>query len=167
MLAEAITKARINYKFRIIAYVFMPNHVHLLIEPQFSNYSISKILQAIKQSVSRKILISFRKRAFGIPKEIKTAQKTKPFRFWQAGGGYDRNIISEDILVTSAYYIHNNPVRKGLAKTAQDWYWSSAADWQGLRKGPIPIDMQCKTITPKASLGVPPAGRSGYITVRR
>lgn len=28
-------------------------------------------------------------------------------------------------------YIHQNPVRKGLAATAQDWRWSSASAYAG------------------------------------
>jgi hypothetical protein len=28
-------------------------------------------------------------------------------------------------------YVHDNPVRRGLARRAEDWLWSSAADWAG------------------------------------
>jgi hypothetical protein len=39
--------------------------------------------------------------------------------FWQSGGGYDRNITNRGTLLKMADYIHNNPVRRGLA--ARRW----------------------------------------------
>jgi putative transposase len=47
------------------------------------------------------------------------------FRFWQPGGGYDRNITDKDTLVRMIDYIHENPVRKGLVTDPLDWKWSS------------------------------------------
>ncbi len=39
-------------------------------------------------------------------------------------------------------YIHQNPVRAGLVKLPGDWHWSSYADWQEGRYGPIPVDRE-------------------------
>src|SRR5207245_2228878 len=40
-------------------------------------------------------------------------------RFWQPGGGYDRNITSTEALRAAIDYIHANPVRCGLVARAQ------------------------------------------------
>jgi len=48
-------------------------------------------------------------------------------RFWQQGGGYDRNILSRKELWEKIDYIHANPVRRGLCEHPADWKWSSAA----------------------------------------
>jgi putative transposase len=48
------------------------------------------------------------------------------FRLWQEGGGYDRNLRSESIVLAAINYIHLNPVRRGLCEQAVDWRWSSA-----------------------------------------
>jgi putative transposase len=72
--------------------------------------------------------------------QLATHQKHRPYRFWQKGGGYDRNITKVQTVIDSAHYIHNNPVRKELVGTTDQWYYSSAADWQGIRQGPIAID---------------------------
>jgi putative transposase len=61
-------------------------------------------------------------------------------RFWQRGGGYDRNVIDDKTAHRQIEYIHNNPVRRGLCTTSVDWLWSSAADYAGLRAGPLSID---------------------------
>ena len=37
-------------------------------------------------------------------------------------------------------YIHNNPVRKGLVATPDDWYYSSSACWSSIRDEPLAID---------------------------
>ena len=58
---------RVRYRFAVIGYVVMPEHVHLLIsEPLISEPMIgdrwigdpSKIIQAVKLSVSRRLAIA-------------------------------------------------------------------------------------------------------------
>ncbi|MFZ2145613.1 MAG: hypothetical protein WAV28_00220 [Sedimentisphaerales bacterium] len=118
----------------------MPNHVHLLICPRKTKYSISNILLSIKQPVSRKAVDYLKKNNPDGLKHLETSQIHRAYRFWQKGGGYDRNIIKAKTITGLVRYIHNNPVRKELAESADQWYYSSAADWQGTGKGPIQID---------------------------
>jgi REP-associated tyrosine transposase len=60
-------------------------------------------------------------------------------RFWQPGGGYDRNITSIEALRAMIDYIHANPVRRGLVARPEDWEWSSARWYAGLR--PVKLEM--------------------------
>ena len=48
------------------------------------------------------------------------------FRFWQRGGGYDRNMTDGKAIHSSIQYIEANPVRSGLDEKPEDWKWSSA-----------------------------------------
>jgi len=139
-LADAIAAARVAHHFDLWAYVFMPNHVHLVIHPRANQYSISGILRSLKQPVSRRAIEYLKKENPNGLRSLATGQQDEPYRFWQKGGGYDRNISKAETLIEIVCYAHNNPVRKGLAATAEQWYYSSAADWQNLRSGPIPID---------------------------
>ena len=50
-LAEAIDVARQQLDFSLWAYVFMPEHVHLLVCPKGPTYEVAAILKAIKQPV--------------------------------------------------------------------------------------------------------------------
>jgi putative transposase len=129
-LAEAIIQAMQKHNFDVWAYVFMPEHVHLLIWPRKQPYSISAILQTIKQSVSRK-MSPFLKEHLGT-----TAVK---YQFWQPGGGYDRNIHNRDVAIKAIEYIHLNPVRRKLANHPKEWYYSSYKEWMDLSSGPIAI----------------------------
>ena len=105
----------------------MPNHVHLLIYPYQSKYSISTMLQAINGKTS------YRYRDFLIKEDSSKYEqiciqigKKKVFRFWQAGGGFDRNLWSAKAIHSSIDYIEANPVRAGLVENPEDCKWSSA-----------------------------------------
>ena len=141
-LVDSINSSRVKYQFNLWAYVFMPNHVHLLLCPRMTKYSISSILLSIKQPVARKAIDYLKKNNPNGLKHLATFQKHRPYRFWQKGGGYDRNITKIKTIITLVRYIHNNPVRKGLVETTDQWYYSSAADWQGISQGPIQIDFE-------------------------
>ena len=54
MFVRELARARAEYGFRLIGYVVMPNHVHLLMsEPKKG--TPSTVLQMLKQRVSRKV----------------------------------------------------------------------------------------------------------------
>ena len=62
------------------------------------------------------------------------------YRFWQRGGGYDRNLRSVADVYEKIDYVHCNPVRRGLVARAEDWRWSSARIWRDGDDGTIGID---------------------------
>jgi putative transposase len=52
-LADSINTARDDFKFDVWAYVFMPDHVHLVIYPRAPSYEIGTIRTAIKKPISK------------------------------------------------------------------------------------------------------------------
>lgn len=48
------------------------------------------------------------------------------FRFWQRGGGFDRNLFNDKAIDEGIHYIENTPVRSKLAEQANQYRWSSA-----------------------------------------
>ncbi len=140
-LADAIIKAKSSLQFDLWAYIFMPDHVHLLIRPRVDEYSISGILQSIKQSAARRVLSHARWHKSEMLNLMGTGQKHTPFRFWRDGGGYDRNLTTTAAIHNAVNYIHNNPLRKGLVALPEDWIWSSVRDWSGNGPGAIPVDV--------------------------
>jgi len=62
-LADAIGRARTLHDFALWAFVFMPEHVHLIIAPRREASSVSAILQSIKQPVAQRALRHLRKRS--------------------------------------------------------------------------------------------------------
>ena len=61
-------------------------------------------------------------------------------RFWQQGGGYDRNMFERETIGASVDYLHNNPVRRGLVVQPTDWPWSSARFYAGWTDVPLRMD---------------------------
>ena len=61
-------------------------------------------------------------------------------RFWQQGGGYDRNIYNQEILRQTIEYVNYNPVSKGLAVKPEYWKWSSARYYITGEAEPLNID---------------------------
>jgi putative transposase len=122
----------------------MPEHAHLLIWPTTLTYDVSQILNSIKQSVSKRALLHVRRE---VPKFLPRMADCRPngeihYRFWQRGGGYDRNVIEPAAAHEHVEYFHNNPVRRELCATPEDWFWSSAADYAGIRVGPLALNRE-------------------------
>jgi putative transposase len=126
-LAEAIDRARTKHDFALWAFVFMPDHAHLIIHPRRPGYSISAILQAIKQPVGRRAVAYLEAHApHWLPRITRHRGGAAERRFWQSGGGYDRNVEEPRTLWSMIDYVHLNPVRRGLVARTADWRWSSA-----------------------------------------
>ena len=121
----------------------MPEHVHLLILPG-EGVAISSILYQIKKPVATWAVSWVR---LNRPSFLGTMLDRQPngkssYRFWQRGGGYDRNLRSVSDVHEKIKYIHDNPVRRGLAARARDWPWSSWRAWEKGVDEPIRIDRQ-------------------------
>jgi putative transposase len=143
-LVEAIEEARVVWELDVWAYVFMPDHVHLIVRPRREEYRISAILKAIKEPVSRRATSFLVGRS---PEWLDRITRRRGHRverhFWQPGGGCDRNVTEPRTLMAMIAYIHLNPVRRGLADRARDFRWSSAAWYEDagpcdLKPDPIP-----------------------------
>jgi len=94
-LVESINTARAQHPFDLWAWVFMPEHVHLLLRPH-AEENIGAILSAIKVPVGKRAAGWVRREAPQfLPRMLDVQPNGKKFvRFWQRGGGYDRNITS-------------------------------------------------------------------------
>ena len=139
-LASAIEAARAKRSFGLWAFVFMPDHVHLIIRPQQAEYSMPKIMASIKLPVARRAIHYLEeKNSPWLARITRQRGKHTDRLFWQSGGGYDRNITSGKTLLKMIDYLHNNPVRRALVERAADWRWSSASAFDG-GHSPIPLD---------------------------
>ena len=139
-LCEALDEARAECGFPLWAYVIMPEHVHLLVYPGDAPEKMPRFLQAVKEPVARKAIRHLKANAPEWLARITVREGARVrHRFWQPGGGYDRNITSTQALRAAIEYIHANPVRRGLVARAADWEWSSARWYAGLR--PVKLEM--------------------------
>jgi putative transposase len=112
-----LTRVRSELGFRLIGYVVMPEHVHLLLsEPQRG--TPSTVLQKLKLRVARRL--RQRKR------RVRAGQMRSPFQesgeplraFWQARF-YDFNVYSRGKKTEKLNYMHANPVKRGFSETSE------------------------------------------------
>jgi putative transposase len=95
--------------YELGAYVFMSNHVHVLLLPKITP---SRLLQSLKGATAREA-----NRVLGRTGET----------LWQAES-YDHWVRDEKERERIAAYIENNPVKAGLVQRAEDYEWSSASE---------------------------------------
>ncbi|MBX9654768.1 transposase [bacterium] len=143
-MIDSIDQARSKHDFHLWAYVIRPEHVHMLIWPMEQEYSISKILSTLKQSVSKRALVFLKQNAPEYLTRLEDIQPngTRHHRFWQRGGGYDRNVTEPSTILKTIEYLHNNPVRRELCRQASEWPWSSAREWESPGAGLLRLDRE-------------------------
>ena len=114
--------------FSLVAFVFMPEHVHLLSYGSQPDANVSRLLKAIKRPLSFKIKQCLVEQGSPLVSELTIRERpdVEVFRFWQEGSGYDRNLHTAQAVLASIDYLHMNPVRRRLAESAAEWKWSSA-----------------------------------------
>ena len=133
LLAESIDRAIDRHDYQLLAYVFMPEHVHLLVLPGPSATGISKLLYGIKKPFSFRVKQQLTETEDPLlaTLTIRDRPGRTSFRFWQEGPGYDRNVRQSSTMWSMIDYIHSNPIRRGLVKNPADWKWSSWHVYEG------------------------------------
>jgi putative transposase len=130
ILAKEIDVANRKHAMDLLAFVFMPEHIHLVLRPRNADYRMEVYCRDFKRESSRKI-----KKRMPLDVQRRLIVRERPgalvFRFWQEGGGFDGNLANPNRIQTVIEYVHNNPVRRELCKLAMDWRWTSARRYEG------------------------------------
>ena len=115
-----LEQTRQRYRFVVVGYVVMPEHIHLLItEPEVG--TPSTVMQVLKQRTAKTLLPRRKRRDSRQPSLF---QQGTGRSFWQARF-YDFNVWTTKKRVEKLRYMHRNPVKRGLVESAEQWRWSS------------------------------------------
>ena len=136
---DHLERTRDDLGFHLHAWVMMPEHLHLLIWPDVDRADVSRICWQLKRPFAKEVIARWRELRAPILERLLTADGTH--RFWQHGGGFDRNIYSQEVLQVKLDYIHCNPVERGLASNPIDYPWSSARWYSGICEGQISMNL--------------------------
>jgi putative transposase len=143
---DALDEAHRKLAYPLWAYVVMPEHVHVIVYPGDAPQQMSAFLKTLKEPVARKAIRYLKDHRSAWLARVTVLEGPRVrYRFWQPGGGYDRNITSIEAVRAMIDYIHANPVRRGLVARAEDWEWSSARWYAGLR--PVRLEMDARVLT--------------------
>lgn len=121
LFLKILEQVRRRYRFTVVGYVVMPEHVLLLIgEPERANPSV--VLQVLKQRFARRLL-----------RRLHLKRNAAQTRLWEAESDthvwqrrfYDFVVWTERKRIEKLRYMHRNPVKRGLVLEPQEWKWSS------------------------------------------
>lgn len=110
-LVHALVEAHEELRFRLHAWVLMPDHLHLVIEVP-DGMTSGMVMRFIKARFARRW--NHRVGSGGA--------------VWQTRF-HERVLTSERALLAAVEYVHANPVMAGLAVSAEDYPLSSARVW--------------------------------------
>ena len=132
---ETLEQTRRSYRFVVVGYVVMPENIHLLVtEPDVGNPS--RVMQVVKQRTARALLPKRKRRD---PQQGELFDEGRQRAFWQARF-YDFNVWTTNKRIEKLRYMHNNPVKRGLVESPEQWRWSSYRFYFLDERGPVRIN---------------------------
>jgi putative transposase len=150
LFLQVLEQARRRYRFVVVGYVVMPEHLHLLLsEPERAD--LSMVMQVLKQGFARRLLCQLRRSGDRVPGELCKLILNQQ-HVWQRRF-YDFAVCSAEKRQEKLHYIHQNPVRRGLVLEPEQWPWSSARDYLLGEPGPVPVNEKVR-----AEMRVRPVG---------
>jgi putative transposase len=102
LVLEQIVRSATENEFGIFAYCFMPDHVHLLVEGLADRSHAVTFIDRAKQYSGY-----YFKRTFGT-------------KLWQRYG-FEHTLRDDEVALSVARYILDNPIRAGLVQRVQDY----------------------------------------------
>ena len=118
----------------IHAWCIMSSHLHLIVSSQKED--LSAILRDFKKHTNKMIIEELKNGVDSrkewmlelFKKEAETINRVTNYKVWQ-DGNHPILLDSNTMLEQRLQYLHNNPVESGLVVHAEDYIYSSAADY--------------------------------------
>jgi putative transposase len=167
LLIDALATTREKEPFKLIGYVVMPDHFHLLANPL--NLDISIIVGRIKGRAAVTILSWLREQGhllslakLALPRQLKSGQTHAVWmREFSAVDIWSRRFIRQKL-----NYIHMNPVRAGLCDHPGKWHWSSYQAYMPHEPGTVPIEVDKRWLWSEEELSLAQRGRTSALSKR-
>lgn len=119
ILRQAITATQSRHPFEMIAVCLLPEHLHCVWKLPNGDADFSIRWSAIKGIFSREYLRTTGQKHTPLSRADKGEVCLWQPRFWE------HQIRDEKDLQRHIDYIHYNPVKHGLAESAENWPWST------------------------------------------
>jgi putative transposase len=129
ILVQALLYCREHKSLRIHAWVILDNHFHaILIAP-----NLSRVLGDFKRHTAKALLAQLEAERcdwllnqlsyFRLKHKVESRHQ-----IWQEGS-HPQVIASDEMLLQTLEYLHNNPVKRGPVASPEHWRYSSAHEW--------------------------------------
>ena len=145
IIIDSLTHCINNKGLVIHAWCLMSSHLHMIISRK-GELNLSGIMRDFKKFTSKEIVKTIAEvnesRKYWLMNRFEYAAKytkrNKDFKFWQ-DGNHPEELISNEFIDQKLNYIHNNPVEEMIVSEPEDYLFSSARDYAGI-KGLIDVD---------------------------
>jgi putative transposase len=97
-------------EFAVLAYVFMPDHLHLVIQGETDGSDLRRGMRVLRKRLSTEY-------HSGVDRAL-----------WQ-DGYFERVLRDDESTATVLHYVVANPVRAGLVENARDYPFSWSIEW--------------------------------------
>ena len=141
ILIDAFKHNQLKRQLKILAYVILDNHFHMLA----AGDDLTKIMASIKSFTAKRIIEELCKdKKEWLVHQFKFAKllhkQESHYQVWQEGF-HPEKIFTDNMLQQKFDYIHMNPVKRGLVLEPYYWRYSSASFYYKDEKGELDIDM--------------------------
>lgn len=119
IIANSLKFFQKNKSLKIYGFVFMTNHIHLLI----SSPDAITFVRDFKKFTTKEIIANIKKTEPSILKLF--MNKKNKIQLWQKTN-MPELVESEKFFNQKMEYIHNNPLKRVYVARSEHWYWSSA-----------------------------------------
>lgn len=121
-----LTFARL-YKWRLLAAIAMPDHLHILTAPQDREASVSAFSKWFKRWFNERYWATQPERQNCRPSVSDGSTRPPPAPWWNwQEGCFDRLLRHDESLSDKWNYLRENPVRAGLVANSDDWPYQFA-----------------------------------------
>lgn len=141
-LFDSLNFYRHKQQFKLLGYVIMPDHIHLLLWP-FGEATVSDVMRSYKEFTAKRIIRQAE--VEGIQAWVDAFRQAgaetgrSKNKVWQ-DSYWDKNIYTERFLREKLHYVHRNPVRAGLVAQPEEYAYSSYRNYQLGEEWLIEID---------------------------
>lgn len=127
IVIEELDRARQKHKFKLIGYVLMPEHVHLVLLPP-DEMKLGLVIREIKSRSAKQYF------------QVARVARPDAKRVFWLRRCYDHNCRNIDTVREKVRYCHKNPVTRGLVSHPSEWRWSSYNYYHGSEDVPLRMD---------------------------
>ena len=144
LIVDSLDCMRLRERFKLYAFVIMPNHIHLIIQCRADD-SLAACLRDLKKHIADRLIRHYRAEgnqpALDFLASAVTQSDKQRHKVWE--DGYNaKEVFSPKFLRQKMVYIHNNPCQPhwNLVEHPEAYSWSSARFYLLEETAIIPLD---------------------------
>ncbi len=147
LLIDCLKHCQQEKGLAIYGWCIMTNHLHLIVE-SVHNRSLADIVRDFKKYTSVMICRELEKNENELESRSwmlerfaywgRISRKHQKYKFWQEEY-HPVELYNEKLFKQKLNYIHQNPVKAGWVRQPEDYLWSSAGQYAGIKDGILEV----------------------------